>query len=210
MKKIINTRLVSQAVNILRSNQRQGTSKVKTRAEVSLTKKKMYRQKGTGNARHGAKSVNIFVGGGVAHGPTGKANWDRSLSQTMKRQALKHALAMQVAVIVVVPELNTLTGKTKIAAELLKKTAPGAQHMCIVLERADEKSLRSLRNIASVTPVLAAQLNVLHVVQADKILFTAQSLALVEARIAGETVLVSTPASTQSGAKKSVTKTKTK
>jgi large subunit ribosomal protein L4 len=63
--------LLAQAVRVYLSNQRQGTSKVKTRADINRTKKKWYKQKGTGGARHGARTPSIFVGGAVAHGPTG-------------------------------------------------------------------------------------------------------------------------------------------
>lgn len=208
MKKLINKKLVSQAVAIALSNKRQGTSKTKTRAEVSLSKKKIYKQKGTGGARHGAKSAPIFVGGGVAHGPNGNANWSRSLPPAMKRQALSSALAMQSAVISVVPEIATLTGKTKMADQLLKKVAPTAKNICIVMEQADPMQLRSLRNISRVTPVLAAQLNALHVVQADTILFTANSRALVDARIAGKPapVLEQKPVAKKALVKKPVVK----
>src|SRR5690554_4960009 len=79
-----NPTLLAQAVRVYLSNLRQGTSKVKTRSEVSRTRAKWYRQKGTGNARHGARSAPIFVGGGVAHGPNGQQNWTKSLSRKMK------------------------------------------------------------------------------------------------------------------------------
>ncbi|MDA1079356.1 MAG: 50S ribosomal protein L4 [bacterium] len=212
MKKAINTKLVAQAVSVVLSNKRQGTSKTKTRAEVSRTKKKLYKQKGTGGARHGARSAPIFVGGGVAHGPRGNANWSRALPPAMKRQALSEALSMQAAVTSIISGLSTLTGKTKGAVELLKKAAPDATKICIVLDKSDANVLRSLRNIARVTPVLAAQLNVLHVVQADAILFTKESKAMVDARIGGEpsVVVVEKPvvesAAKKPAAKKTVTK----
>ena len=57
--------LLAQAARVYLSNSRQSTSKVKTRSEINRTKKKWYRQKGTGGARHGARTANIFVGGGV-------------------------------------------------------------------------------------------------------------------------------------------------
>ncbi|NCN06723.1 MAG: 50S ribosomal protein L4 [Candidatus Pacebacteria bacterium] len=193
MKKNINVQLVSQAVSVALSNKRQGTSKVKTRSEVNLTKRKMYKQKGTGGARHGAKSAHIFVGGGVAHGPVGNANWNRSLPKTMKRMALKSALEMQSAAIVVVPELNKLSGKTKEAVAVLDKVAPKAQRICVVLEKATPESIRSLRNISRVTSVSAVQLNALHIVQADKILFTEKSKALVNTRITGKPIVVEKP-----------------
>ena len=60
-----NTSLLAQALRVYQLNQRQGTAKVKTRSEVARTKKKWYKQKGTGGARHGARTPSIFVGGGV-------------------------------------------------------------------------------------------------------------------------------------------------
>ncbi|MBI1872200.1 50S ribosomal protein L4, partial [Candidatus Collierbacteria bacterium] len=67
----VNEALLSQVIHVYRANTHQNTSKVKTRGEVNRTTKKVYRQKGTGNARHGARSAPIYVGGGVAHGPSG-------------------------------------------------------------------------------------------------------------------------------------------
>jgi len=63
--------LLTQAIYVYQENTHIGTSKVKTRGEVDLTKKKVYKQKGTGNARHGSKSAPIYVGGGVVFGPRG-------------------------------------------------------------------------------------------------------------------------------------------
>src|SRR3989344_8061779 len=68
----INQPLMAQAVRVYLANQRQGNAHTKSRGEITLTTAKWYRQKGTGRARHGAKSAPIFVGGGVAHGPKNK------------------------------------------------------------------------------------------------------------------------------------------
>src|SRR5579884_516617 len=65
----VNPQLMSQAVRVYLANQRQGNAATKTRGEINMTTAKWYRQKGTGRARHGAKSAPIFVKGGVAHGP---------------------------------------------------------------------------------------------------------------------------------------------
>ena len=75
----VNTGLMHQAYVRQMANARLGTHKVKSRGEVDLTKAKWYRQKGTGRARHGARSAPIFVGGGVAHGPQ-----PRSYSKKLK------------------------------------------------------------------------------------------------------------------------------
>ena len=64
--------LLLQAVRVFEDRTHFGLARVKTRSEVNKTRKKLYKQKGTGGARHGAKSAHIFVGGGVAHGPKGE------------------------------------------------------------------------------------------------------------------------------------------
>jgi len=65
-------KLLVQIVRVFEDRTHFGLNKVKTRSEVNKTRKKLYKQKGTGGARHGAKSAHIFVGGGVAHGPKGE------------------------------------------------------------------------------------------------------------------------------------------
>ena len=116
-----NPALVAQAVRVYLSNLRQGSAKVKTRSAVKRTKSKWYKQKGTGNARHGSKNAPIFVGGGVAHGPTGNENWKKDLSRKMKSKALRVALSMQVENIVVTDNLNSIGGKTTEAVKFLNK-----------------------------------------------------------------------------------------
>src|SRR3989344_5966768 len=66
-----NFRLLAQAYHVYEDRTHLGLAKAKTRGEVRISTKKIYKQKGTGGARHGAKSAPIFVGGGVAHGPKG-------------------------------------------------------------------------------------------------------------------------------------------
>lgn len=83
--------LLAQAIRVYASNSKAGLASVKTRGEVRISKRKIYRQKGTGGARHGAKSAPIFVGGGVAHGPRpGKRIL--SLPKRLKGLALSGAL----------------------------------------------------------------------------------------------------------------------
>lgn len=88
----IDPQLLAQAVRVYLSNQRQGTKKTKHRGEVSGSGKKIWRQKGTGKARHGDRYAPLFVGGGVAHGPTGKENYERRLPRKMRQKALIMAL----------------------------------------------------------------------------------------------------------------------
>lgn len=90
----ISKSLLEQAVHVFEDGTHFGLHKVKTRAEVNRTKKKLYKQKGTGGARHGARSAPIFVGGGKAHGPKGVKRI-LSLPLKMKKKALFLALALK-------------------------------------------------------------------------------------------------------------------
>ena len=74
-----NLSILSQAVRVYLSNQRTAQAKSQTRAEVNRTTKKVYKQKGTGGARHGSRRAPIYVGGGIAHGPRGMQNYKMSL-----------------------------------------------------------------------------------------------------------------------------------
>jgi len=86
-----NDDLISQYIRVYRHNQRQFGAKTKDRSEVKLTGKKVYKQKGTGRARHGAKSAPIFVGGGVAHGPQGIKT-----SKRLNKKQSKKVFAMAI------------------------------------------------------------------------------------------------------------------
>lgn len=179
----VNQVLLAQAIRVYLSNQRQGTSQVKTRSEVSRTTRKWYRQKGTGNARHGSKKAPIFVGGGVAHGPTGQENWSRSLTRQLKRKALISAMSAQADNMIVASGLSDLSGKTKEAAELLSKMKIEAKKVLIILADFDEQVLRSLRNLAQVQIAQADQVNVYDIASADQIVLTKEAVEVIEKRL---------------------------
>lgn len=94
MKVKINKSLIKQTIRVFEDKIHFGLNKVKTRSEVNRTKKKLYKQKGTGGARHGARSAPIFVGGGKAHGPKGVKR-ELKMSIKMKEKALSMALAFK-------------------------------------------------------------------------------------------------------------------
>ncbi|MDH5533577.1 MAG: 50S ribosomal protein L4 [Candidatus Pacebacteria bacterium] len=179
----VNEVLLSQAVRIYLSNKRQGTSKVKTRAEVKRTKKKWFKQKGTGNARHGARSAHIFVGGGVAHGPKGNENWKLKLTNVMRKKALISALSAQANEIIVSDELMSLSGKTKDAVSLMTKLAPETSKILIIINESKEEVLRGLRNIESILIVSASRVNALEIAMADKIIVTSDAIKTIEDRL---------------------------
>ncbi len=115
--------LVAQAVRVQRSNLRQGGAVTKNRGEVNRTGRKMWKQKGTGRARHGDRTAPQFVGGAKAHGPTGEENYKLRLNRKMRRGALGSVLSEmvrggRVTVVESLPEIK----KTKILHRLLDES----------------------------------------------------------------------------------------
>lgn len=127
MKPQSNPPLLTQAIRVHLSNQRQGTKHAKTRGEVTGSGKKIWRQKGTGKARHGDRQAPLFVGGGTAHGPKGNENYRRKLPKKMKRLALKAALSLKKASkqVVVIRDLKAVEPKTKALVMMLEKVIKG-------------------------------------------------------------------------------------
>lgn len=118
----VNPQLMAQAVRVYLVNQRRAGAKVKSRSEVSGSRRKIWRQKGTGRARHGDQYAPIFVGGGVAHGPTGEENYRLKMSKKMKKRALFSALTSKFKAkeILVVKGLEKIEPKTKEMAKIIK------------------------------------------------------------------------------------------
>lgn len=181
----VNSQALAQAVRVYLSNARQGTAVAQTRSDVRLTKRKIYRQKGTGNARHGAKSAPLFVGGGVAHGPKAETHWSKNLSARLKKIALLSALSAQKEHLYVVDAIEKLEGSTKKAAQLVAHVSPNQEKTLVVLSDMLEKPMRALRNIPHVTLVQAKQLTALDVARANTIVLTLDTVAILEARLLG-------------------------
>lgn len=184
-EKVSHLNTVAQAIRVFLSNQRQGTAKVKTRSEVERTKKKWYRQKGTGGARHGARNANIFVGGGVVHGPTGLTDWTLKMSKPMKISALRTALSVQAqdGNLMVVEGLEKVEGKTKEVATMLKVMEMTDLKTLIVLDKTLENLVRAARNIETVLCTRADRLNTFEVMNANKVIMTPEALKLLEERL---------------------------
>lgn len=175
--------LMVQAVLTSQGNQRLGLAKVKTRGEIDLTAKKMYRQKHTGRARHGAASAPIFVGGGVAHGPKpGKRQ--KFLNDKMKKKALVSALSQKwqsgkVAVLekIVFPKIST-----KKAENLLQSISP-AKKILLVLSEANKIIEQSCRNLPKVRTALALNVDILAILNCDFLLLEKEALSTLEKRL---------------------------
>jgi len=174
--------LLAQAIRVYQANLRQGTSYTKTRSEVKRTNKKWYKQKGTGNARHGARTPNIFVGGGVSHGPRAIENWSLKLNRKSKLIALQQALTLQKKNLFVSKDIATLKGKTKGADKLISKFSEKTDKVLVILHKMNEPVLRALTNLSNVSVTTAERLNVLQMAQADKILIDFSALKTLEDR----------------------------
>lgn len=178
-----NKPLLAQALRVYSNNQRQGTSAAKTRSAVARTSKKWFRQKGTGNARHGARNAPQFVGGGVAHGPKANQNWSLNLPTQMKRKALALAFSAQAAQIKISEEIAQLKGKTKEAAALLNTIAPDSRRTLIVVAEAEPMMVRSLRNLDRVIVTSVVRANVYEVMNATNIIMTKAAVQALEERL---------------------------
>ncbi|MGD8744524.1 MAG: 50S ribosomal protein L4 [Candidatus Woesebacteria bacterium] len=165
LKEDINMSLLAQAIRVYEDNKHPGLSKVKTRGEVSLSTRKIYRQKGTGLARHGAKSAPIFVGGGVVHGPDGMKK-KLTLSKRMRRKALKVALNIkaednQLFVIDGVSALKKTKQANKVIEEIIKKEKIETDNpkFTFVLSEKNKDAFSAIRNLANVGAVEYKNLN---------------------------------------------------
>jgi large subunit ribosomal protein L4 len=113
--------LIAQAIRVALANRRSSYAKTKTRSEVAGTRKKVWAQKGTGNARHGNRTAPIFVGGGIALGPDGNQNYSLNISKTMRRRAIKGLLTKfaEDKKILIVDNFSQLDPKTKSGVKLI-------------------------------------------------------------------------------------------
>lgn len=175
-----NESLMTQAVLVYLGNQRSARAKAKTRAEINLTKAKMFRQKGTGRARHGSQSAPIFVGGGKAHGPTGTQNYKGSMTKKMITQAIFSALSLKAAdkAIVILEKVNDIK-KTKSMAELLLPNRSKKLDI-LILGSKMENGAKFSRNLKNLELLYINNLNVHIILKAGKIFICEEALEEME------------------------------
>lgn len=168
-----NMYLLSQAMRVYEDNKHPSLSRVKTRSEVARTKKKAYRQKGTGMARHGAKSAPIFVGGGVAHGPKGVKR-NLSLPKKIARKALLICLTLKakeglLKVVDAMPDIKMTKDANSLISKLLKDV--GASRTTVVLSLENKKQGAFFRNIKDTNIVIFESLNAYDVFYSGLLVF---------------------------------------
>lgn len=187
----VNETLVKEAVVALQANARQGTVKAKGRSEVNHSTVKPFRQKGTGRARQGMTGVPQMRGGGKAHGPQPRS-YRQAVTTRLRRQALCIALSERVRG----ERLSVLRGlavdspKTKPFAAMMQTLAGrrdidrGMPHKALlVTSEKDDNLLLSARNLEKVIVRTAADVNVLDVLMAGRIVVTEEAVAQLEERL---------------------------
>lgn len=175
----VNEQLMTQAVKVYLSNQRKAKAKTKTRGEIKGSRRKIWRQKGTGRARHGDRYAPIFVGGGRAHGPTGEENFKLKMSKTMKKKALFSALSSKSKAkeIIAIKGLAKIEPKTKAMAKTLKALPlKKSKKILLVLPSVLENVIRAGRNLSGLELVQANQLNPYQILNHDQLILMEESL----------------------------------
>lgn len=173
--------LIAQMARAFLANQRKARAKTKTRTEVEGSKSKIYRQKGTGRARHGDRQAPIFVGGGVAHGPTGGQNYHQKVNKKASRKAILSLLADKISQ----KQLFLLDKfdfkKTKEVAIMINKIKEDQKTKKVgIVYSKDKELLRLSRNIEDVQLTSASSLSSYFLLKTDTLLLTNSALEEIE------------------------------
>jgi large subunit ribosomal protein L4 len=166
------------------AKRQRGTHDVKNRAEIQRTGKKMYRQKGTGSARHGSARVNLFRGGGRSFGPTPRSH-AIDLPKKVRALALKHALSAKAkdGGIIVLDKASLSDGKTKALQQSFEKL--GLSNALIIDgAEVDANFSQAARNIPNIDVLPVQGINVYDILRRHKLVLTKAALQALEARFA--------------------------
>jgi len=174
--------ILHRVVRWQRNKAQAGTHKVKTRSEVSYSTKKIYRQKGTGGARHGARSAPIFRGGGIYKGPTPRSH-AHELPKKVRQLGLKHALSAKAkAGELVVIEDTVSDGKTKTLARQLRDLG-WKRALIIDGSEVNADFAKAARNIEGLDVLPSIGANVYDILKRDTLVLTKAGVEALEARL---------------------------
>jgi large subunit ribosomal protein L4 len=175
-----NNHVMFEAVVMQRASMRQGTHKTKIRSEVAGGGRKPWRQKGTGRARQGSIRSPQWRGGGTVFGPVPRS-YSYKLPKKVRRLAIKSALSTKVAAesVMVLESLAFEAPKTKEFTQVLKGLSVDTKALFVTAE-VDENVALSARNIPGITVVSAEGINVLDVLNHDKLIMTKAAVEKVE------------------------------
>ncbi len=175
--------ILHRVVRWQRNNAQQGTHKVKTRSEVKYSTKKIYRQKGTGGARHGARSAPIFRGGGVYKGPVVRSH-GHDLTKKFRKLGLRHALSAKATAgeLVIIDTAEVKDAKSSVLAKQVKELG---WKRALIIDGAEvnadfAKAAKNLDNV-DVLPSMGA--NVYDILKRDTLVITKAGVEALEARL---------------------------
>ena len=174
--------ILHRVVRWQRNNAQAGTHKVKTRSEVKYSTKKIYRQKGTGGARHGARSAPIFRGGGIYKGPVVRSH-GHDLTKKFRKLGLKHALSAKMAAgeLIIIDEASS-NGKTSALAKQVKDL--GWKRVLVIDgAKVNEEFARAASNIEGLDILPSMGANVYDILRRDTLVLTKAGVEALEARL---------------------------
>jgi large subunit ribosomal protein L4 len=173
----ISKQLLHDAVVMYQTNLRQGSVKTKTRSEVAGSTKKMYRQKGTGNARAGSRQSGIRRGGGHIHARQPR-DWSYRLPKKALRIATRMALASRIVddEITLIDSLTFAQPKTREMVAVLKALNLTGANVLVTIPGSDVNVYKTIRNMADVSVLPVSELNALNVLRPKRLLMTTAAL----------------------------------
>ena len=175
--------ILHRVVRWQRNKAQAGTHKVKTRSETSYTKKKIYRQKGTGGARHGDRNAPIFRKGGIYKGPTPRSH-GHELTKKFRKLGLKHALSSKAKAgeLVILDEASAKEAKT---SALAKQVADLGWNRALVIDGAevDANFAAAAANLNGVDILPSMGANVYDILRSDTLVITKAGVEALEARL---------------------------
>lgn len=180
----VSPQVLAQYMRVYLSNQRSSGAKVKDRGEVAGTTKKMWAQKGTGRARHSTAKAPLFVGGGSAHGPTGKQNYNLKINKKIRKLALKSVLTQFAKndLIIVVDKFAGLLPKTKAAwtfitgLEKSNEKIKKSRKICLITTKPLANLKRSFGNIHNLTLMSLKSLNAYELSRKNFLIFSRKAI----------------------------------
>ena len=160
------------------TNRRQGNASTKTRSEVNRSKRKMYRQKGTGRARKGTAGSPILIGGGVAHGPRPRHFRER-VPKKVKKLAIRSAFSQKALgeSISILEDFELEVPKTKRMAQMIQMLEIRGQKILLLTDGTAENTVKSCRNIPRLSVLPVSQVSTYDVVNADVLVLTRSAVS---------------------------------
>jgi len=179
-----NPDLIAQTIRVHLSNQRRAYPKAKNRAEVRGTTKKVWKQKGTGRARHGDRRAPIFVGGGKAHGPRGNQKFKLKLNKKMRSQARLIILShfAREKRIIVIKDFSSLSPKTKTAQVFLQKLEKkekllkDSKRIAVIVTPKEKTTQTAFKNIPHASLLSSESLNSYELSRENFLIFSQEAI----------------------------------